>query len=152
MRGVARKKERVVVSLDLMHRKKTILLAFLICVGEGGCDLEWSKPDPSVPPPQRFVEAKPRSAPAVPSGADFAALFGSEEMRQLVAGALQDNLDIAAAVARITEADAQARVSSAALWPNVSFGGSAQRSQTPTGTVTFADIDPFVALIGTTCR
>jgi NodT family efflux transporter outer membrane factor (OMF) lipoprotein len=123
------------VLLDLMHRKKTIFLAFLICVGEGGCDLEWSKPDPSVPPPGRFVEAKPRSAPPVPSGADFAALFGSEEMRQLVAGALQDNLDIAAAVARITEADAQARVSSAALWPNVSFGGSAQRSQTPPGTV-----------------
>ena len=60
-------------------------------------------------------------------------------MRQLVAGALQDNLDIAAAVARITEADAQARVSSAALWPNVSFGGSAQRSQTPPGTVSAAD-------------
>ena len=118
-----------------MHRKKTIFLAFLICVGEGGCDLEWSKPDPSVPPPERFVEAKPRSAPPVPSGADFAALFGSEEMKQLVAGALQDNLDIAAAVARITEADAQARVSSAALWPNVSFAGSAQRSQTPPGTV-----------------
>ena len=118
-----------------MHRKKTIFLAFLIFVGEGGCDLEWSKPDPSVPPPGRFVEAKPRSAPPVPSGADFAALFGSEEMRQLVAGALEDNLDIAAAVARITEADAQARVSSAALWPNVSFGGSAQRSQTPPGTV-----------------
>ena len=118
-----------------MHRKKTIFLAFLIFVGEGGCDLEWSKPDPSVPPPERFVEAKPRSAPPVPSGADFAALFGSEEMRQLVAGALEDNLDIAAAVARITEADAQARVSSAALWPNVSFAGSAQRSQTPPGTV-----------------
>jgi outer membrane protein, multidrug efflux system len=125
------------VSRNLARRKRPLIFALVIAAsaGAGGCDLEWSKPDLSIPPPERFREARPKSAPPAPSGADFAMLFGSQEMRGLVAGALQDNLDIAAAVARVTQADAQARVASAALWPNLSFAGVGQRTQIP-GTLT----------------
>jgi outer membrane protein, multidrug efflux system len=108
-----------------------VILTFFLAAGTGGCDLEWARPDPSVPPPQRFVAARTGSAPPAPAGADFATLFGSAEMKELVAGALGDNLDIAAAAARVTEADAQARVLSAPLWPNVSLSGVAERTLLP---------------------
>ena len=45
--------------------------------------------------------------------------------------ALENNNDIAAAVARIQEADAQARVSSSALWPSLSSANSFQQSRIP---------------------
>lgn len=97
----------------------------------GGCNLDWEKPEASIPPPERFREAKPKSALPIPTGADFAGKFGSKEVTGLVSLALGDNLDIAAAAARIQQADAQARVSSAALWPSISMQDIARTTRTP---------------------
>ncbi|MGE0236830.1 MAG: TolC family protein, partial [Methylocystis sp.] len=52
-----------------------------------------------------------------------------------VARALDDNLDLAAAIARIAQADAQARVSSAAQWPAVSLTDIARTTRTPGTTI-----------------
>ncbi|WP_370568469.1 efflux transporter outer membrane subunit [Methylocystis sp. Sn-Cys] len=65
---------------------------------------------------------------------DFVPLFRSRELTGFVDQALDQNLDIGAAVARIEQADAQARVSSAALWPSLSVNNIAQTNRTP-GTV-----------------
>ncbi|MBI5012014.1 MAG: TolC family protein, partial [Methylocystis sp.] len=46
-----------------------------------------------------------------------------------------DNLDLAAAIARITQADAQARISSAAQWPSVSMTDIARTTRTPGTTI-----------------
>ncbi|MGJ0506300.1 MAG: efflux transporter outer membrane subunit [Methylocystis sp.] len=100
-----------------------------------GCDLEWDKPDLAVPPPERLREAKPASARPIPRGPDFAVKFGSKELTKLVESAIGENLDIAAAAARITQADAQARVSSAALWPNIAMQDIARTNRVP-GTTT----------------
>ncbi|BDV37541.1 RND transporter [Methylocystis bryophila] len=96
-----------------------------------GCNLDWEKPDLSMPPPERFREAKPRSAPPIGAAHDFSARFGSRELVTLVDRALENNNDIAAAVARIQEADAQARVSSAALWPSLSTPNTFQQTRIP---------------------
>ncbi len=109
--------------------------AFVALAGLGGCDLEWEKPDLSTPPPPRFRESKPILAPSIGSAHEFASKFGSKELTTIVDAAVSDNFDIAAAVARIDEADAQARVSSAALWPAVTLNNSVQRTQVP-GTAT----------------
>ncbi|MCC3245268.1 efflux transporter outer membrane subunit [Methylocystis sp. WRRC1] len=103
-----------------------------------GCDLEWEKPDLATPPPERFREARPASAAPIPAGKDFAAKFGSKELTALVEKALADNLDIAAAVARIDEADAQARVASAALWPSISMLDVARTTRIPGTTLNIA--------------
>jgi NodT family efflux transporter outer membrane factor (OMF) lipoprotein len=95
------------------------------------CNLDWEKPDVGAPPPQRFSEARPKSAPSIGSAREFATRFGSNELTDVVQRAVEDNYDIAAAVARIAEADAQARVSSAALWPVVTSNDSVQRTQIP---------------------
>lgn len=109
-------------------------LALAACVavsGLAGCNLDWEKPDLSMPPPERFREAKPRSAPPIGAAHDFSARFGSRELVTLVDRALENNNDIAAAVARIQEADAQARVSSAALWPSLSTPNTFQQTRIP---------------------
>ncbi|GLI93561.1 efflux transporter outer membrane subunit [Methylocystis echinoides] len=108
-----------------------------ICLAASGlasCNLDWEKPELSTVPPERFLEARPKSALPIPAGSDFARKFGSKELAELTARALDDNLAIAGAMARIDQADARARIASSALWPSVGLGAAALRAQTP-GTV-----------------
>jgi outer membrane protein, multidrug efflux system len=105
-----------------------------------GCDLEWEKPNLAIPPPENFrastpSDGKSSTAKPIPRGPDFAAKFGSKELTRLVEQAVGDNLDIAAAVARIQQADAQARVNSAALWPNIAMQDIARTTRTPGTTI-----------------
>jgi outer membrane protein, multidrug efflux system len=106
----------------------------LVGVGLPGCNLEWDKPELSVVPPERFLEARPKSTAPISAGPDFAGKFGSKELVELTARSLEDNLAIAAAMARIDQADASARIASSALWPSVGLGANALRTQVP-GTV-----------------
>jgi NodT family efflux transporter outer membrane factor (OMF) lipoprotein len=111
----------------------TAVLFLAACVG--GCMLDWEVPDATVETPAAFRAARPKSAPPIPSGSDWAAEFRSAELIHIVEQALAQNLDIAAAVARIEQADAQARIASSALWPNVNMSNIAERVQIP-GTLT----------------
>jgi outer membrane protein, multidrug efflux system len=113
---------------------KGSVIALGAALALGGCDLSWEKPDLSTPLPQRFSAAAPKSAPSLGGAHDFAARFGSRTLTAIVDEAIDDNFDIAAAVARIDEADATARVSSAALWPSLSNNNNVQRNRFP-GTV-----------------
>jgi outer membrane protein, multidrug efflux system len=97
--------------------------------------LDWEVPDATVETPAAFRAARPKSAPPIPSGSDWAAEFRSAELTHIVEQALAQNLDIAAAVTRIEQADAQARIASSALWPNVNMNNIAERVQIP-GTLT----------------
>ncbi len=110
-----------------------LLAALAACgaAGLAGCNLDWEKPDPSLPPPEAFREAKPRPAPPIGAAHEFSTRFGSRELVDFVERALDNNNDIAAAVARIQEADAQARVSSSALWPVLSSANTFQQSRIP---------------------
>lgn len=96
-----------------------------------GCDLTWEKPDLATPPPERFRAAAPRSASSFHSAHEFVERFGSHELTRVIDEALVGNNDIAAAVARITQADAQARLLSAPLFPTISNANSFERFQTP---------------------
>ena len=117
--------------------KSSARLATLVAAGLGlcGCNLDWEKPEVSAPPPEKFREAKPKSAAPIPSGRDFAVKFGSKELTTIVEKALDDNLDISSAIARIEQADAQARVSSAATWPSISMQDIARTSRVPGTTI-----------------
>ena len=95
----------------------------------GGCVLDWDKPTFDVPFAAGYRAASARPAPRVPDR--WAATFGSRELTALIEAALADNLDIAGAVARIAQADATARIASAALYPQISGSGAQSRTQTP---------------------
>ena len=55
--------------------------------------------------------------------------FGSPELDGLMAAAMTDNLDLAAAAARVRQADAQLRIAGSALLPTVTADGSAAQRQ-----------------------
>jgi NodT family efflux transporter outer membrane factor (OMF) lipoprotein len=57
--------------------------------------------------------------------------FGSAELDRLIAEAAANNSDLAAAAARIAQAEAQARIAGSYLLPTVGLGGDAGRSWTP---------------------
>lgn len=59
--------------------------------------------------------------------------FGSTELSAMVAEARTGSQDLQAAIARILQAEAQARVAGAALFPSLSLGGSGTRSTTSGG-------------------
>jgi len=78
------------------------------------------------PPQYREAGGGPRAArPAQ----DWWRGFRSGELTMLVERAYLANLDIAASVARIEQADAQTRIAGAPLLPALDFDGSAQRSR-----------------------
>lgn len=106
-----------------------IVAALATGVLAAGCDFGWEKPSFAVPDPPKFDAAREKAAD--PVSERWADAFGSHELSALVDRAISDNLDIAAAVARIEQADAQAKISSAALFPFVGFDGSASRARTP---------------------
>ena len=55
--------------------------------------------------------------------------FRSRELTEIIEEARAANLDIAAAVARIVQADANSRIVGAALLPIIDFNGNATHSQ-----------------------
>ena len=101
----------------------------------GGCLLT-DKPEPGLDIPQAY-DGGPRSRAAAEIALpplDWWRGFRSRELTEIIEEARSANLDIAAAVARIVQADAQARIAGAALLPTATLNGSANRSR-PSGSV-----------------
>src|SRR6185436_15376430 len=79
-----------------------------------------------LPPANR---AGPRHADAALPSVVWWRGFGSKELTALIEESLASNFDVAAAVARIVQADANSRVAGAPLLPIVDLNGSAVRSR-----------------------
>ncbi|HAO42592.1 MAG TPA: RND transporter, partial [Afipia sp.] len=103
----------------------------------GGCILTSDLPDPALDVPGAYKAAS-GDAESKPPALDWWRGFRSRELTVLMEEAQTVNLDIAAAVARIRQADAQAQTAGAALLPSVTgtFSGSRSRSSSNTGVVT----------------
>jgi multidrug efflux system outer membrane protein len=107
---------------------------------------------PDIPAPAEWhehgSEASPPDASGVWPSADWWHGFGSPTLDDLVAQAQSSNDDLAAAIARVEEADAQVRIAGAALLPSVDFGADAtrQRAQvTGLGPETFNSFSPVLS-------
>src|SRR4051812_27921464 len=79
--------------------------------------------------PPQYKEGGGKTRAALPAQ-DWWRGFRSRELTTLVERAHLDNLDIAAAVARIEQADATTRIAGAPLLPSIGFDGAATRSGT----------------------
>src|SRR5262245_62934379 len=95
-----------------------------------GCTFPPARPDlaPDIPP--KYGAGKGVSAPPA---LDWWRGFRSRELTNLIEEAQLENLDIGAAIGRIMQADAQAKIIGAPLLPEVDFTGFAQRSKPPLG-------------------
>ena len=76
---------------------------------------------------------------------DWPILFHSNELDTLIKTANEDNLDLAGAIARIAESEAQAASARAQLLPTLDASSSAQRSATP-GSIS-SDKPPFTTSV-----
>ncbi|MBR1132560.1 efflux transporter outer membrane subunit [Bradyrhizobium iriomotense] len=103
------------------------LAVLCLAASSGACVLTQDLPDPALDVPAQYKYAGKGDAP--PS-LDWWRGFRSTELTQLMEEAQTVNLDIAAAVSRIVQADAQARQAGAALLPTLSGGGSETYSRT----------------------
>ncbi|WP_271577405.1 efflux transporter outer membrane subunit [Bradyrhizobium sp. CCBAU 11361] len=98
-----------------------------LAASSGACMLTQDLPDPALDVPAQYKYAGKGDTP--PS-LDWWRGFRSAELAQLMEEAQTVNLDIAAAVSRIVQADAQARQAGAALLPSLSGGGQETYSRT----------------------
>ena len=95
----------------------------------GGCDLGPDYQRPEVEMPVQFRATEASGTEAWPSE-DWWRGFRSRELTALIEQARAQNFDIAAAIARVRQADAQVRIAGSALLPNVAATASASWQQT----------------------
>ena len=109
----------------------TMLQAAIIAVPLGGCWINGTPPEPGLDIPAVYSAGpkKPSLADAATPSLDWWRGFRSRELTTIVDDANAANLDIAAAVARIVQADAQSRIAGAALLPTVGLNGDATHSR-----------------------
>jgi NodT family efflux transporter outer membrane factor (OMF) lipoprotein len=95
-----------------------------------GCSLSSERPDLAVDIPPKYGAGQGQSAPPA---LDWWRSFRSRELTNLMEEAQIANLDIGAAIGRIMQADAQAKIAGAPLLPAVDFVGFAERFRSPGG-------------------
>ena len=93
----------------------------------GGCMLSPDVPSPMLDVPANFSTGSLPEGDQGKYGMAFE-MFRSKPLVQLVTTARSSNLDIAAAVASIHQADAQVRIATQSLIPLLDFGGNARQS------------------------
>ncbi|MDB5408692.1 MAG: putative multidrug efflux outer membrane protein family [Rhodospirillales bacterium] len=103
-----------------------------------GCSVgpDYARPKTETPAAWRAAG----QGPAVWPSPDWWRGFGSAELDQFIAEAEHNNYDLGAAIARVREADAQIRISGAALLPSVQASGLAERIRRPP--ITGASVQP----------
>jgi outer membrane protein, multidrug efflux system len=120
------------ITVKGMVRRRRGALALVLAPCLSGCILTTdTTKEPVVDVPPNYRAGGGKSAAALPAP-DWWRGFRSRELTALVERAQIANLDIAAAVARIEQADAQTRIAGAPLLPFVEFDGSATHSGTGT--------------------
>src|ERR1700684_3042469 len=109
-------------------------------LGLSACSVGPAYKKPDLPPPTVWREAPPPDAEGIWPSADWRHGFGSQTLDELIAEAPSSNGELAAACARVEEADAQARIAGAPLLPSVDLGADASRQRaqvTGVGSETF---------------
>jgi len=113
-----------------------MLQAFTLILPLGGCLLTGDHPEPGLDIPAAYegaARSAKRAHAALPK-LDWWRSFHSRELTSIIEQAQSANLDIAAAVARIVQADAQARIAGAPLLPAIDFNGDATHLRTSQST------------------
>jgi NodT family efflux transporter outer membrane factor (OMF) lipoprotein len=105
-----------------------------LCAVLTGCSVGPAYKRPDLAPPAQWHE----SAGAAATGSRPSSVwpdtewwrgFGSAKLGELIAEAERNNDDLAGAIARVQEADAQARIAGAALLPSLDLGATATRER-----------------------
>jgi outer membrane protein, multidrug efflux system len=116
------------------RRAASPALAFALVLGVSACSLgpAYKRPNIAAPPAWHAPPATPAAGEAGPPpwpSADWWDGFHSVELARLIDAGRRANDDLAAAVARVRQADAQVRVASAPLLPSLDASATGQRQR-----------------------
>jgi NodT family efflux transporter outer membrane factor (OMF) lipoprotein len=111
-----------------MHFPPRPFSAALFALLLAGCSMVPEYERPATPTPKAWPAEAVVRASAEPVTAEWWRRFGSSELDGLIAEAMAANQDLAAAMARIDQARANARVAGAPLLPTLDGSGSVNRS------------------------
>ena len=110
----------------MLWQSRTRGLCGLFCASLAACSVGTPYRRPQIPLPQAWnapvASGDPAPAPRVWPAADWWHGFGSAQLDDLIAEAERSNDDLAGAIARVQEADAQVRIAGAPLLPSVDLG------------------------------
>ena len=106
------------------------LAVLCMALSSSGCLLTKDLPDPALDVPASYKQSGRKNPLDAPPTLDWWRGFHSAELTTLMEEAQTVNLDIAAATARFKQADAQARITGAALLPALQLNGSETYSRT----------------------
>jgi NodT family efflux transporter outer membrane factor (OMF) lipoprotein len=109
-----------------------VLLGGFLVPMLSGCIFSSERPEIALDVPPAYRAARGNVA-ASPPTLDWWRGFRSSELTSLIEEAQSANFDIAAAIGRIMQADAQSKIAGAPLLPLVDFDGTASRSKPPGG-------------------
>lgn len=113
-----------------VFRNRTLCIALAVALT--GCATVSPVLKPKVVAPAAWNEAAPQNAVAV--SADWWSVFGSAELQDLVKAALSDSPDLSIAIERVVQAEAQARIAGASLFPTLNLGlGTSTRKSSSNG-------------------
>ena len=117
-------------------------------IGLAACSVGPAYKRPDIPAPTEWHEVPAHDASAIWPSSQWWHGFGSETLDGLIAEAQRNNDDLAVAIARVEEADAQARIAGAPLLPTVDVGADATRQHaqvTGVGPATFNTFSPLLS-------
>src|ERR1700730_4735602 len=104
-----------------------------------GCSVGPTYHRPDIALPAQWSESAGAAASGVSASvwpaAEWWHGFGSAKLDELIAEAERNNDDMAGAIARVEEADAQARIAGAALLPSLGLGATATRQRAQTASL-----------------
>lgn len=111
-----------------MHRRLAFLLAVLAALALGACATAGNPPASAPAMPAAWAEsgASDAAAPAP----DWWRSFGSVELSGLIDAALSASPDMAIAAEHVRQAEAQARIAGATLFPALNFSAGTGRGET----------------------
>jgi multidrug efflux system outer membrane protein len=124
----------------MTRQSRVQALGGLICTVVAACSVGPTYHRPDIAPPTQWHEGQDATAGSPAAGSPAAASpwpeagwwhgFGSPQLDDLIAEAERNNDDLAGAIARVREADAQVRIAGAPLFPTLDLGADATRERT----------------------
>ena len=104
----------------------------LLIAALSACSVGPAYKKPDIPSPAEWHETPaPAADTAIWPQSDWWRGFGSPRLDELIAAAQKGNDDLAGAIARVQEADAQVRIAGAPLFPSINGGADATRQRAP---------------------
>ena len=130
MSSVASGRVRFIAELGGKARVASAVFVLVTAPALSGCILT-ERPDLNLEIPDHYREGSSRAPDAAVPELDWWRGFRSRELTSLMEAAHTSNLDIAIAIAQIIQADAQAGVVGAALFPSITGTGNAEQIRNP---------------------